>query len=98
MRIKLETETLGKNKTVLGECIEEVTANYRNWRSPRLHENTVELRTLSVSNLMAPYTWTTASMPLEVENSGPSFHHDVCTAAFSKRVSAIKMLSVLLKA
>lgn len=47
---------------------------------------------------MAPHTWTMASMPLEVENSGPDFHHDVCTAAFSKRVSAIKMLSVLLKA
>lgn len=32
-----------------------------------------------------------------MENSGPSFHHDVCTA-FSKRVSAIKMLSTRLKA
>ena len=33
-----------------------------------------------------------------MENLGLSFHQNVCTAVFSKRVSEIKMLSLLLKA
>lgn len=78
-------------------CIEEATANYRNWRSPRLHENTVELRTLSGSNL-----WPHTHRPWPVCLWKWRTRAQVFTMMFVqqhsvKRVSAIKMLSVLLR-